>query len=186
MEPVLAVEPVIISPWLTPSKSPCQVLSDVTRVMLFAFSKSVGSAGVILMSKDPLAWTMCISFWAATLSARLIPAAAAAAATRNLTLIAPLPATWPPIPKPVFPRRLATVARSPGGRVLHWLGVLADGHVRARRRASERTGFAGCASRLGRRRVTAFYRARFERLSYVEFIPPYIPQRRCPPARFFT
>src|ERR1700686_4381665 len=184
MEPVLAVEPVIISPLLTPSKSPCQVLSDVSRVMSFAFSKSVGSAGVILMSKEPLAWTMCISFWAATLSARL--SIATAAATANLTLIAPLPATWPPIPKPAFPRRLATVASSPGGRVLHWLAVLADGDVRARRRASERTGFAGCASRLGRRRVTAFYRARFERLSYVEFIPPYIPQRRCPPARFFT
>src|SRR5208282_5792694 len=85
MEPVLAVEPVIISPWLTPSKSPCQVLSDVTRVMSFAFSKSVGSTGVILMSKEPLAWTTCISFWAATLSARLITAAA----TANLTLISP-------------------------------------------------------------------------------------------------
>src|SRR5208282_4097254 len=85
MEPVLAVEPVIISPRLTPSKSPCQVLSDVTRVMSFAFSNSVGSAGVILMSKEPLAWTMCISFWAATLRARLI----AAAATANLTLISP-------------------------------------------------------------------------------------------------
>jgi hypothetical protein len=45
MEPVLAVEPVIISPWLTPSKSPCQVLSDVSRVISFAFSKSVGSGG---------------------------------------------------------------------------------------------------------------------------------------------
>src|SRR5580704_2544052 len=87
MEPVLAVEPVIISPWLTPSKSPCHVLSDVNRVMSFVFSKSVGSPGVILMSKEPVAWTPCMSFWAATLSARLITAAAAA--TANLTLIKP-------------------------------------------------------------------------------------------------
>src|SRR6202161_4467851 len=85
MEPVLAVEPVIISPWLTPSKSPCQILSDVTLVISFLFSKSVGAAGVILRSKEPLAWTMCISFWAATLSARLITAAA----TANLILTSP-------------------------------------------------------------------------------------------------
>ena len=50
---MLAVEPVIIPSWLTSSKSPCQVLSDVNQVMSFAFSKSVGSAGVILMSKEP-------------------------------------------------------------------------------------------------------------------------------------
>ena len=54
MEPVLAVKPVIIPSWLTPSKSPCQVLSDVNQVESFAFSKSVGSAGVILMSKETL------------------------------------------------------------------------------------------------------------------------------------
>src|ERR1700722_1272804 len=90
MEPVLAVEPVIISPWLTPSKSPCQVLSDVNRVMSFAFSKSVASAGVILMSKEPVAWTVCFSFWAATLWAatpKANPITAAATATANRTLI---------------------------------------------------------------------------------------------------
>ena len=35
------VQPVIISTWLAPSKSPCQVLSDVNRAMSFAFSKSL-------------------------------------------------------------------------------------------------------------------------------------------------
>src|SRR5205823_14325833 len=88
------------------------------------------------------------------------------------------PATWPPIPNPVLPRRLATVASSPGGRALHWLAVPTGGDVPAGRRAPKRNGFAWCASRLGRRRVTAFYPARFERFAYVESIPQYTPHRR--------
>src|SRR5271157_4539200 len=89
-----------------------------------------------------------------------------------------LPATWPPIPNPALPRRLAAVASSPGGRALHWLAVLTGGDVPAGRRAPERTGFASCASRLGRRRVTAFYPTRFVRFAYVESIPQYTPHRR--------
>src|SRR5208282_1998691 len=89
-----------------------------------------------------------------------------------------LPATWPPIPNPALPRRPADVASSPGGRVLHGLAVPTGGDVPAGRRAPKRNGFAECASRLGRRRVTAFYPARFERFAYVESIPQYTPHRR--------
>jgi hypothetical protein len=89
-----------------------------------------------------------------------------------------LPATLPPIPNPALPRLIGTVASSPGGRVPHWLAVPTGGDVPAGRLAPRRTGFAGCASRLGRRRVTAFYPARFERFSYVESIPQYTPHRR--------
>src|SRR5713101_8042536 len=89
-----------------------------------------------------------------------------------------LPATWPPTPKPVLPRRLATVASSPGGRALPWLAVPTGGDVPAGRRAPRRNGFAWCASRLGRRRVTAFYPARFEQFPYVDSIPQYNPHRR--------
>src|SRR5271157_4585746 len=91
-----------------------------------------------------------------------------------------LPATWPPIPNPALPRRLAAVASSPGGRALHWLAVPTGGDVPAGRRAPERTGFAEYASRLGRRRVTAFYPARFVRFAYVESIPQCTPHRTPP------
>jgi hypothetical protein len=46
-----------------------------------------------------------------------------------------LAATWPPIPNPALPRRLATVASSLGGRALHWLAVPTGGDVPAGRRA---------------------------------------------------
>src|SRR5712692_7531412 len=86
-----------------------------------------------------------------------------------------LPATWPPTPNPALPRRLAKVASRPGGRALHWLAVPTRGDVPAARRAPEPTGFAWYASRLGRRRVTAFYPARFERFPYGEPSPQYTP-----------
>src|ERR1700736_4374655 len=89
-----------------------------------------------------------------------------------------LAATWPPIPNPALPRRLANAASSPGGRVLHWLAVPTDGDVPAGRRAPKRNGFAESASRLGRRRVTAFYPGRFERFPYVESTPQYTPHTR--------
>src|SRR5713101_1419794 len=88
-----------------------------------------------------------------------------------------LPATWPPIPNPALPRRLAAAASSPGGRALHWLAVPTGGDVPAGRRAPKRNGFAWCASRLGRRRVTASCPARFERFAYVESIPQYTQHR---------
>src|SRR6266849_4305633 len=88
-----------------------------------------------------------------------------------------LAATWPPIPNPPLPRRLASVASSPGGRALHWLAVPSGGDVPAGRRAPKRNGFAWCASRLGRRRVTASCPARFERFAYVESIPQYTQHR---------
>src|SRR5207253_11428701 len=53
-----------------------------------------------------------------------------------------LPATWPPIPNPALPRRLATAACSPGGRALLWPAVPTDGDVPAGRRAPTRNGFA--------------------------------------------
>src|SRR6266849_5039128 len=89
-----------------------------------------------------------------------------------------LPATQPPIPNPALRRPLANVASSPGGRALHWLAVPTGGDVPAGRRAPRRNGFAECASRLGRRHITAFYPARFERFAYVESTPQYTPHRR--------
>jgi hypothetical protein len=89
-----------------------------------------------------------------------------------------LAATWPPIPKPALPRRLANVASSPGGRALH--GLRSSNWLRCSRRASrtKADGFAWCASRLGRRRVAAFYPARFGRCAYVESVPQYASHRK--------
>jgi hypothetical protein len=90
MEPVLAVEPVIISPRLMPSK--CTVPGVVgcepsNVVRLLEVGRSDGSH---LDVERALVWTRCVSFWAATLNARLITAAA----TANLTLISPPKCTY--------------------------------------------------------------------------------------------
>ena len=53
--------------------------------MSFAFSNSVGSAGVILMSKEPWAWTTHLLLCCSTQREDSITAAA----TANVTLISP-------------------------------------------------------------------------------------------------
>jgi hypothetical protein len=96
------------------------------------------------------------------------------------------PPTRPPIPNPEARRRLSNVANNPGGRALHWRAIRTGGDAPAEHPAPKRSGLAWCASRPGRRRVTAFYPARFERPSYEEPIPQYTPHRAQPLKNFHS